>query len=422
MPWVHEDLTTEAAVFKHFPKAKRYEGTNAGYIKFLKETKWNSYDKFSEEEKGGAAWRLQNAGGPVKMYSKSAGPYSSGRAFTRNALTWFGDGMIQMSLPYHFQSQNAHKYMVPNGDDQNHKIRVSIQFWVSRNEQECVRFDLGFFRPVRKWNQGRFWKVLLVKHGSELIDNINSMIQTTVQTSQKEITKLKKNHDKDIADKDEKIKELTDQVASLTTQNKKLKAELDEKKGELDETRGELDETRRELDETKRELGALQSERDAHMTRIEENDRVILRLQSEHDAILSQYNALKGDQDQEDVPLYVKKMEKKMEKMKEKITRLRSNNKQLGGELEETKGKIALKETELQTEKGSHQATRNELQTEKSSHQATKGELNLKWREEVQDKFNLPYKPSLPECERLMNSAKRGCGPSSGKWGKCARR
>jgi regulator of replication initiation timing len=261
MPWVHEDLTTEAAVFKHFPKAKRYEGTNAGYIKFLKETKWNSYDKFSEEEKGGAAWRLQNAGGPVKMYSKSAGPYSSGRAFTRDALTWFGDGMIQMSLPYHFQSQNAHKYMVPNGDDQNHKIRVSIQFWVSRNEKECVRFDLGFFRPVRKWNQGRFWKVLLVKHGSELIDNINSMIQTTVQTSQKEITELKKNHDKDIADKDEKIKELTDQVASLTTQNKKLKGSnkrlrdsLDDMKTQLEEHKDKLKETNDKLKEHKDKL------------------------------------------------------------------------------------------------------------------------------------------------------------------------
>ena len=131
--------------------------------------------------------------------------------------------------------------MVPNGDDQTHEIRISIQFWVSKDPNECVRFDLGWFRPVRKWNQGRFWKVLLVQHNSELIDNINSMIQTTIQTSQKEITELKKNHGmKEIAEKDEKdekIKELKDQVASLSTQNKKLQGELDEKQGELDETK-----------------------------------------------------------------------------------------------------------------------------------------------------------------------------------------
>jgi len=253
MPWVHEDLTTEAGVKKHFPTAVKYAGTDAGFNKFKRHTKWGLYDPYSADN-GGAAWRLENAGGPVKMYSKSAGPYSRGRAFTRNALTWFADGMIQMSLPYHSGSHNDHEYMLPNGDDQNHRIRVIIQFWVSVNVKECVRFDLGCFRPVRKWKQGGFCKALLVKTGSELIENINSIIQTTIQTSQKEITDLKKNHDQEIAGKDEKIKVLTEQVASLSTENKKLKGNNKRLRDNLDETKGELDETMAKLHETNARL------------------------------------------------------------------------------------------------------------------------------------------------------------------------
>ena len=245
MPWVHEDLTTEAEVMKHFPAAKIYPGTDAGFNKFRQNTKWDSYDPFSKGT-GGAAWRLENAGG-IKIYSKSAGPYSRGRAFTRDALTWFGDGMIQMSLPYHPGSRAAHEYMVPNGDDQTHKIRVVIQFWVSDNLKECVRFDLGWFRPVRKWIQGAFWKALLVQTGSELIENVNKMIQTTIQTSQKEITDLKKKHDKEVADKDDKIKDLTEQVASLSTQNKKLKGSNKRLRDSLNEMKGELEETKTQL-------------------------------------------------------------------------------------------------------------------------------------------------------------------------------
>ena len=243
MPWVHEDLTTEAEVMKHFPEAKIYAGTDAGFNKFRQNTKWDSYDPFSKGT-GGAAWRLENAaGGPIKIYSKSAGPYSRGRAFTRDALTWFGDGMIQMSLPYHPGSHTAHEYMVPKGDDNTHRIRVVIQFWVSDNLKECMRFDLGWFRPVRKWMQGAFWKVLLVKIGSELIEKINVMIQTT----QKEITVLKKKHDKEIADKDEKIKDLIEQVASLSTQNKKLKGSKKRLRDSLNEMKGELEEAKAQL-------------------------------------------------------------------------------------------------------------------------------------------------------------------------------
>ena len=355
MPWVHEDLTTEAEVQKHFPKADRYEGTDDGFKKFRERTKWYSYKEYNDtgfsNKKGAAAWRLED-NGRVKMYSKSAGPYSAGRAFTRDALTWFGDGMIQMSLPYHSGSHNAHERMVPKGDDDNHKIGVAIQFWVSDNPKECVRFFLGWFRPVRKWNQGGFWKTLLVKTGSNLIGNINSMIQTTIQTSQKEITDLQKKHDKDIADKDEKIKYLTDQVSNLSTETKKLK-------GKNKRLRGTLDETKRELD--------------AKNTKIKENNREIQLLQVRHDEVLSEYNALKADQDEEDVPLSAKKMEKNMKEMKKELKRLQSDNNKLKGE----------------------------LNVEKCHHQDTK---NQKRRVEVQVKYDLPYLPSLPECERLTNS------------------
>ena len=247
MPWVHEDLTTESAVMKHFPAATKYAGTNAGYNRFKKDTKWDSYPQFSNES-GGAAWRLEKKGGCVRMYSKSAGPYSAGRAFTRDALTWFGDGMIQMSLPYRPGSHNANEYMIPNGDDANHKIGVAIQFWASQNPKECVRFFLGLFRPVRKWNQGGFWKTLLVKIGSELIGNINSM----VETSQKEITDLKKKHDKDIADKNDKINELTLQIESLSTEtlqckdsNKRLREDMDNIRAQYKDLSGKLQKVRK---------------------------------------------------------------------------------------------------------------------------------------------------------------------------------
>ena len=261
MPWVHEDLTTEADVEKYFPEAVRYAGTHAGFNKFLQKTKWDTYDPFSKDT-GGAAWRLENNGSRrVKIYSKSAGPYSPARAFTRDALTWFGNGMIQMSLPYHSGSHDAHEYMVPNGDDENHRIGVVIQFWVSHNVKECVRFDLGCFRPVRKWKQGGFWKTLLVQMRSELIENINSMIETSIQKAQEEITELKKKHDNEIADKYTKIKDLTDQVASLSTQNKKLKGKnkrlhdiLDDTKEQLDDTKEQLDDTKQQLDDTKEQL------------------------------------------------------------------------------------------------------------------------------------------------------------------------
>eukprot|EP00966_Prymnesium_polylepis_P145089 3350297-Prymnesium_polylepis.2 len=121
MPWVHEALTTEAEVMKHFPAATRYAGTDAGFTRFRNATRWFSFPEFAQKS-GGAAWRLEKPGGRVKMYSKSAGPDSPSRAFTREALTWFGDGMIQMSLPYHSGSQDAHAYMMPNGDDQDHRI------------------------------------------------------------------------------------------------------------------------------------------------------------------------------------------------------------------------------------------------------------------------------------------------------------
>ena len=79
MPWVHEDLTTEAEVNKYFPAAHKYAGTDAGFIRFKTATNWDSYLVFNKkkgvsDEKGAAAWRLENVGGPVKMYSKSAGP------------------------------------------------------------------------------------------------------------------------------------------------------------------------------------------------------------------------------------------------------------------------------------------------------------------------------------------------------------
>lgn len=245
MPWVHEDLTTEDEVKKHFPAAIRYAGTDVGYARFCRDTKWLSYPVFDQKkgaEKGVAAWRLLDDG-RVKMYSKSAGPCSTGRAFTRDALTWFGDGMIQMSLPYHYGSHDAHEYMVPNGDDQNHRIGVAIQFWVNHNPKDCVRFFLGSFRPVRKWNQGGFWKVLLVQIGSELICNIHSMIQT----SQKEVTELKKKHDKEMADKDDKIKDLTEQVLSLSTQNKKLNGINKRLRENLDDIKGQLEEVKDKL-------------------------------------------------------------------------------------------------------------------------------------------------------------------------------
>jgi hypothetical protein len=291
MPWVHEDLTTEAEVMKHFPTADRYEGTDAGFNKFLRKTKWNSYDPFSKDT-GGAAWRLENAGGPVKMYSKSAGPYSRGRAFTRDALTWFADGIIQMSMPYHSGSHAAHEYMVPNGDDQTHRIRVVIQFWISYNLKECIRFDLGWFRPVRKWKQGVFWKTLLVKTGSELIENINSMIQTTIQTSQREIIELKKKHDNEIADKDDKIKDLTEQVTSLSTHNKKLKGTnkrlrdyRDKIKGQLEETRAQLKTKQDEDSGTSRDgiiIARLLQKCQALRDQYDKKDNELLREQEEH--------------------------------------------------------------------------------------------------------------------------------------------
>jgi hypothetical protein len=283
MPWVHEDLTTEAEVMKHFPAAKIYAGTDAGFNKFRQNTKWDSYDPFSKGT-GGAAWRLENAGGPIKIYSKSAGPYSRGRAFTRDALTWFGDGMIQMSLPYHPGSHTAHEYMVPKGDDKTHRIRVVIQFWVSDNLKECIRFDLGWFRPVRKWIQGAFWKVLLVKIGSELIEKINVMIQTTIQTSQKEITVLKKKHDKEIADKDEKIKDLIEQVASLSTQNQKLKGSNKRLRDSLNETKGELEEAKAQLKKKQDEDSG--TSRDAIM---------ISRLKQNYKALEKEYKALQEE-------------------------------------------------------------------------------------------------------------------------------
>lgn len=388
MPWVHEDLTTEAEVMKHFPTAKRYKGTDAGFNKFCEKTKWRSYEPFSKDI-GGAAWRLENAGGPVKMYSKSAGPYSRGRAFTRNALTWFGDGMIQMSLPYHSGSHAAHEHMVPNGDDQNHKIRVVIQFWVSDDRKECVRFDLGWFRPVRKWNQGGFWKALLVRTGSELIENINSMIQT----SQKEITELKKKHDKVVADKDEKIKELTEQVASLSTQNKKLQ-------DELDETKRKLDETKRKLDALQSEHNALKSERDALQGELNEKQGELGALQSEHDALHSEMQSKlqveeDDEDDEDDRPLSVILAEKKKDK---ELCSLRAKITRLEGELEETKGKLARKETELQKEKGHHEATKYHMDR-----------LNCQIMHKLHDL------PTPQEYERLMNPPKRGGGPYSGK-------
>jgi len=286
MPWGHEHLTTEDEVMQYFPTAKKYAGTDAGFNKFTNDTKWNSYTRYSNNEKGGAAWGLEKVGGRVKTYSKSAGPYSTNRMFTRDARTWFGVHVIQMPLPYHSGSGDDHKYMVPNGDDENHIIQVAFQWWETENVKDCARFYLGRFRPVRKWKQGGFWKALLVRIGSDFIENI----ETTIQASEKEITDLKKKRDEEDADKVDKIKDLEEQLKQLNARLDETKAELDETKAELDKTKDELDKTKAELDKTKDELDKTKAKLCAMEKKKSRLWKTLQSLKSEHDALKEEYN------------------------------------------------------------------------------------------------------------------------------------
>ena len=372
MPFAHEHLTTEDEVMQYFPTAKKYAGTDAGFNKFTNDTKWNSYTRYSNNEKGGATWGLEKVGGRVKTYSKSAGPYSTNRMFTRDARTWFGVHVIQMPLPYHSGSGDDHKYMVPNGDDENHIIQVALQWWQTENVKECARFYLGRFRPVRKWKQGGFWKALLVRIGSDFIENIEITIQTTIQASEKEITDLKKKRDEEDADKVDKINDLEEQLKQLNARLDETKAELDKTKAELDEKQTELDEKQAELDKTRAKLCAMEKEKSRLW-------KTLQSLKSEHDALKEEYNEHKKEETKEE-------MEKKDKEIK-----------QLESQIKNKDRSIQHLQKRLKNKDRAYKDLQDQLKKKDRSIQDLHNHIQ---RLDCRHIHGLSYIPSLQECEQ----------------------
>jgi len=394
MPPLHhlkeEDLKNSSMV-KHFDKNS--------YRKYMEYV--NPHDKYEEvsKKKGGKCFLVDKQTRRLALISKGAClvDYHEVNAVSKYDIH---HQMFITPLLYGDQRHLNASLLTLNPDgkpDGTQKVWVSLQWRKNEDpnhpgkwdgdQNKCDRYVLGEFVVVEKVKKDKFDCILLLPANHSRMDTFDLL--------EKYATK--------VVQSDDYIKKHGMQMTAMTKSRDFNRERAHSLQSERDALQGELDETKDKLDETKRELGALQTERDAQIAKIAENNRDILRLQNDHDAILSQHNALKGELDETKRELDETK--DKLENMKKKITRLRSYNKKHQGELEETKGKIALKETELQKEKDHHKATEYFMDR-----------LNC------QIKHNLDHLPTPQEYERLMNPPKRVGGPSSSGKAKCSKR